>query len=582
MADGPPPPPLRPERPKTTIEIPLPSIRKYVGGSGPPLAKISLAPPRDSTAYIIDQFVLPTPASTTENSRRLIHYNIGFTDLPAAKILVPCDKILDYVSPREFEDWEYKNFDRRMEERAQEEARKKAELQAKAAKKKKPGRPAKVNKAETAPSKSGSPEDDSIALTEAVAGPSLSTPQKRKLSHVLNVEDFGDTASHVDSEDAAIQLRLQKEARDDDEMDEDMGMEIGSSGSVDQLPLPFEASGEDTSSRASSLVPPQKDIPLLPPAPPRTEPGRPKTTPIPPPQPWKQGDIHSAWAQSIRQQARPDVHKADVRQLTISRYFASPTSADRPPSRSKDSMPSHSTPATTAPRSGVVSNWGSINKRKTPPLKTPSEKPFVEPPTKLPKITAKTKTETPKMPKTASEQEWEVKELLNDAWVFENGASVHKYLVQWVGDWPPDQNPTWEPKANIADQDLIRRYEEKKKNKINGSAAKKKKKQKPPGSHLKSPYSSVAEAFEGDLALQGEALIPHVESDSEELHKEEFLVTEEPNRAIIISSLKKPAAAKQTFKSTEPVKAPVSFPRFEGKLAHYKHNYQSYHEGPKR
>jgi hypothetical protein len=33
------------------------------------------------------------------------------------------------------------------------------------------------------------------------------------------------------------------------------------------------------------------------------------------------------------------------------------------------------------------------------------------------------------------------------------------YLVRWVGDWPEDQNPTWEPKANIPDW-LRYQYEE--------------------------------------------------------------------------------------------------------------------------
>ncbi|KAK3990383.1 hypothetical protein QBC44DRAFT_239391 [Cladorrhinum sp. PSN332] len=586
-------PPAR--RLKTKIEIPLYSVRKYVGGSGPPLAKTSLAPPHDSTGYIIDQFILPTPANMTEHSRRLIHYHVGFTDLPAAKILVPCDKILDYVSPREYEDWEYKNFDQRMQERAQEEARKKAEQASGAVKKKPVGRPPKVEKPHTTPSPSQSPKGDALVMT-TLAGPSLSTPQKRNLGHSLDDEDSGETTSNMDSDDAAIQMQLQGEAEIEDDTGTGMGADanIGSAEPVNRLPLPFEASEEDTSSRASISVTPPRSVPLPPPAPPRSEPIRPKMTPIPPPQPWKranirQGSIHPAYAQSIGLQAGTPTqvpsstngyansasltpihpkYQQDVLQSKVSSLASRPASA----------TPSQSTPTATTVRSGVVSNWGSINKRKTPPVKAPSEDALVEPPSKVQKTETNSKSENKKRSKKVSSEEWEVKELLDDVWTYEDGVPVHKYLVNWVGNWPPGQNPTWEPEANIQDGDLIQQYEEQKKPKNRSSktksmsmsvptstSSKKKKKQNTLDAYLtmKSPYSSVAAAFEGDLALEGrEPVVPQVESEPEELQKEEFFVTEEANTAIISD-----------------LKTPPRFPRFDDKLARYK---QSYLQEPKR
>ncbi|KAK3366420.1 hypothetical protein B0H63DRAFT_536449 [Podospora didyma] len=59
------------------------------------------------------------------------------------------------------------------------------------------------------------------------------------------------------------------------------------------------------------------------------------------------------------------------------------------------------------------------------------------------------------------EDVWMVKELLADRCATQNGVKMHKYLVQWEGDWPEDQNPTWEPVENI-DTGLIRTYNKKK------------------------------------------------------------------------------------------------------------------------
>ncbi|KAJ3479200.1 hypothetical protein NLG97_g8384 [Lecanicillium saksenae] len=34
---------------------------------------------------------------------------------------------------------------------------------------------------------------------------------------------------------------------------------------------------------------------------------------------------------------------------------------------------------------------------------------------------------------------------------------VRYFKVRWEGDWPPEQNPTWEPEENIPD-DLVREF----------------------------------------------------------------------------------------------------------------------------
>jgi hypothetical protein len=186
------------------------------------------------------------------SSRRLLYYHIGFTDLPAAKLLVPCHKVLDYVSPGELEDWEYKNLARKEEERARLLA-----LQRAAAPKRKPGRPPKVPMEDVGvPGLMLSQQDHTLLLAEEVAGPSLSTPQKRRLGRMLG-EETGDTS---ESDDAAIRRQLQGDPESED-MEFEGELEADSE-SVDQLHLQYDTTSAGTPlrelSRASSAATPTK------------------------------------------------------------------------------------------------------------------------------------------------------------------------------------------------------------------------------------------------------------------------------------------------------------------------------------
>ncbi|KAM4054431.1 hypothetical protein HRG_005287 [Hirsutella rhossiliensis] len=102
---------LRSRKDRTTnrIEIPLSSKRRrYVPGSGPPLQRISILPPEDSTAYIVERILLPSLGHAADGKPlpKRMTYIIGWRDLPAARHLVPAMKILNYVSPRALEEWE--------------------------------------------------------------------------------------------------------------------------------------------------------------------------------------------------------------------------------------------------------------------------------------------------------------------------------------------------------------------------------------------------------------------------------------------------------------------------------------------
>ncbi|KAL2017739.1 hypothetical protein VTK56DRAFT_1709 [Thermocarpiscus australiensis] len=541
---------------KTTIEIPIPSIRKYVPGSGPPLPKITLAPPRDSTAYIIDQFVLPVNAETTETSRRLIYYHIGFIDLPAVKILIPCNKVLDYVSPRELEDWEYNNLETKEEERARELAERQ---RLRAAAKEKAALPSKLPDNE-APVNIISAEE-TLLLAKQVAGPSLSTPQKRKLGVMLAEEDAGET-SNLDSDDAAILKRLRGEVGfEDAELEEDLDAD---SESVHQLAIRYNIGDAETPSRATSSAPLLQDSSTLA----RVETGvqhptvaaqalTSSVTSTP-------GRIHPAWAhvfglqnrsESLNpdqdghlglnglegKQSSPVLARPNSSRIRSSASAATLASAGRAGSSLRGSTSRFPTPgasATSAVASNSSINWGLGGQLFKALPKGPSQQ-------KQSKKADKKKQQEFKHQDEPAEDEWEVKELLDDRWVFEGGVKVHKYLVLWEGDWPEDQNPTWEPAENIQDKGLIKRYEKKKKAGL----------LKPPPSKYqktlhrclpRTQYSSVAEAFAGGIEEQTGPLAAGIESDTDP-PDETFLVTENaadytPNRA-------KPAPSFQSFDS---------------------------------
>ena len=494
---------------KTTIEIPVPSVRKYVPGSGPPPPRISLVPPRDSTAYIIDQFVLPTEEETTETSRRLIHYHIGFTDLPTVKLLIPCTEVLDYVSPRELEDWEYKNSERREEERARELAKKQ---RASAAAKEQAALQTEPRE-DGAGSPGPSAADEALLLAQQVAGPSLSTPQKRRLGEVLD-EEGTDDSSDSKTDDAAIRRQLQGDDEPETGIEYDLDAD---SESVDQLTLHDATSGTHTPSRVgSSALPLQTSLPTS------TSTHIPVETPsqtlvksasiLPATNVSAAGRVHPAWAQAVALQNRAKEDASDTNiQNGHSKRNGPEKSTCRAPltqsHRGSSQIPTVASASSTNKRKRQVSKVKKGARQKQPKKQRSSSR--------QPDIKAE---EEP------ADDEWEVKELLDDRWFLEQGVKVHRYLVLWEGDWPEDQNPTWEPAENVQDETLIKRYYQKKKA---GLLKPPKKIQKTLHPYLSSrtQYSSVAEAFEGDIDEQTGPVIGEVESDTDQ-PDEKFVVTE--------------------------------------------------------
>lgn len=527
-------------RPKTTIEIPLPSIKKYTRGSGPPPPPITLAPPRDSTGYIIDQFVLPVPKDTKPESRRRIYYHIGFTDIPAARLLIPCDEVLDYVSPRELEEFEYEALQIKETEKAAEDEQKRKD-QAQAPTKKQPGRPPKAPLNDTAldaPKElviSLQEGDVLLAKQEAVGGPSLATPQKRKWAEISTFDD---------SDEAAIQLQLQNESAVPSEV-EDSGTDLEGYDSADPLSADLHPR-IPSYSRVSRSVSAQQ--PVAGPSKPTVVNLRSMSTSAPRPSSSvasTPGRIHPMFARSI-EAGRSSVsgHGGQKEASQLGFGGNTKTEATTRASPSRDSTRQFKAVPKTAVHPLPLPAAAQVKPIAFTPLAVPISvsKPIVtsdslskqqneSSSSKKRRKDEQQPTPHKKQKKPQIEEQptgsWVVKELLDDQWVTDFGVKVHKYLVLWEGDWPPDQNPTWEPEENIEDQSLIKKYLKKKQA---GALKPPKKTQRSMLSYLSSQpqYSSVAEAFEGDIdELQPEAAAVTPDSDSDD-GGDELLVTEEP------------------------------------------------------
>ncbi|OAR02233.1 hypothetical protein LLEC1_03823 [Akanthomyces lecanii] len=229
----------RPRQPlvrKIKIEIPLPSRpADYVPNSGPPLRRLDLRPPEDSTAYIDDRILLP-PAGLAADGRLLpkrMKYIIGWHDLPAARLLVPAMDVLDYVSPCALEDWEY-NMELELDvERARLEAERQVlKMQtlhqgpaSELPKTKRPGRPPLHHtNIETAVVAEAENEDGEHTRHRGGAM-SLSTPKKRKMDDFLD----GYTSDESPSEQLLFDFARSMDQKEVELAKEDVK-------SVDELP----------------------------------------------------------------------------------------------------------------------------------------------------------------------------------------------------------------------------------------------------------------------------------------------------------------------------------------------------------
>ncbi|KAI0817120.1 hypothetical protein GGR55DRAFT_3942 [Xylaria sp. FL0064] len=614
------------------FEIPLSSKpRDYRPGDGPELAPVSLSLEHDTNAFIVDKHILP--GKPVNNDLKLeLYYIVSWPDLPNARVAILATKILDYVSPRTLEDWEYQ---RALEREAEEEKRLAAERikQEERAKiraasttgtgtgtstpvtpgQKKRGRPSKAELVARRLAQQASFGQDELAnvpLPPAKTnGPSLSTPKKRLAQGSMDLDELDDADMN---EVISRQLRGSSE-RDSDslttkDLDEPRKPGAGNAFSSLNYFLP----GPSSRGYAESLVPkpssPVQHDSTHSRSPSsfslchhsRKAPSRRKTqltTPIPvpsyPKQTWKKSTLASQektitpipapWAPFPRVKPPGQKHVVTATPVPTPSYPAPKPKLLEvthevkctpipPPSMSSIRKPEVSQPhkvtytpvpppalpkvyeksntvarplvhpapadsselATTLLNHNGFTPAGHSHKKRRTSLGTEArDEHNDEPHTPQESATPTAKTGSSRKRKVRQPvegQEWEVERLEGDKFLETCSGLVQYFKVRWKGNWPADQNPTWEPEENIS-QALVEKYLQKKaaREALDSSSQRKLER---PMSTFKRKYSSVAEAFEGDVndvPGANSSLLSNLqgEGDDDDYVEELFQVTEQ-------------------------------------------------------
>ncbi|KAI1261092.1 hypothetical protein F5Y18DRAFT_215491 [Xylariaceae sp. FL1019] len=506
------------------IEIPLPSKpRPYRPGDGPALAPVRLTLDNDSTAFIVEKRVIPSQAPNGELKLDLC-YDVGWSDLPAARVAILATKILDYVSPRTLENWEYKCMLEQDAEREKQEAeeRRLAEevdraqvraittptvgtpLSATVSQKKR-GRPSKAEMvAKKIAKQAGFAPDElaSVPISTPSIMASLSTPQKtapletttdaeeieenpneaiaKQLYGIRSDTDSGSGSDSQDSDDDIGDPRVAAALAPSRSMPGPSSRGYGTQFPVSvpssvpfvdlDSPLPISFRAQSSAPKLTTPVP----VPLLPEATQRRattavpvpayafSKQKPKETPIPVPT--------NVWQDSLNPNREKTFTPVPVPSLPKITLITHP---EEKKSRNASFTPAALGSQMSTPE-GFITPHGGKNQSMTSPIKKP-------------------KSSRKKKPAKKDDNAWEVKRLEGDKLVDFDGDHMQYYKVRWEGNWPPGENPTWEPEANIS-KSLIDEYWQKKAKKTGQSS---------PGRQpvLKRKWSSVADAFEGDTDI---------------------------------------------------------------------------------
>jgi hypothetical protein len=385
-------------------------------------------------------------------------YIVGWHDLPAARVLVPAMKILDYVSPWVLEEWEY-SFELELEEeRAKLAEDKQREKREEVHQAQQGGAAVRDKKSRKKGQKRGRPpthkhtqiEAGAVALPETVEEASrarmkpgtmsLSTPQKTRLVDFEDLSDEDGTPSRQTQpargatlptvEDMDVGISEEEGARVDNHgHSSQKPSEILRAPKITPVPLPtFPQSnagmqrnlhgmfttmnaGSGLSSVSSSKSSTPVPLPVLPSLRPTQS-----MTPAPAPQP----STSQTWA-SLQNGTR-----------------AASVSVVRPP-------------MTTVLPPVVPPSAGSTPSVSSRPTSSNSQTGTSKPPKK------RRKKAKPLLDENGAAV-WLVKRIEDDCLFDVEGKGIERlYKVRWEGDWPPEQNPTWEPAANLPES-MIRNW----------------------------------------------------------------------------------------------------------------------------
>ncbi|KAF5612070.1 uncharacterized protein FSUBG_1802 [Fusarium subglutinans] len=420
------------EQKRSRIEVRLRSKpRDYVPGSGPPLQPISLLPPQDSTAYILERIILPSPGLAADGHPlpRRMAYIVSWTDLPAAQMLVPAMDILEYVSPRKLEEWEFKNTEEQLEEETAEKRKTEA---GQVAQQKRRGRPPKHSTIETAVV-AVVEDDEAVPMKGAMT---IKTPTKNRLKDFEGLSDEEGPARQLQWEITGDSAETSDQALDEHR------------GTVEDSESAFSGTKMDLLhvSAADSHVPKKshnkgKHFESFPSTGTSSRQSTPQITSI------------RSKSEGKKKLSRPS-KKARPSNGLLSGVQGTGSASDWTPQESltcSNSGVETPDPESETQTARLIEEAMSVQK-KPPKSKSKPKSSIPKSPEPVPQKDPSQEAEE------ADESGWEVKRLEDmELYDVEGQGLVRYFLVRWEGDWPPDQNPSWEPESNLP-KDLIKAY----------------------------------------------------------------------------------------------------------------------------
>ena len=393
----------------------------YVGGTGPPMAPITLLPEHDEESWVIAEVI---------EYKKVPHYVVHPKRKPVVRKIIAKNEALDWVSPLVYEEFEMAEGlrrDAREEELKQEKERSKLTKNGK--KRGRPFRNAQTEasalvesiETETDTQDDAQPSNPQPFLSE----PSLSQPN-------LRMDSPFDTEA---TEDEAISRTMEPPSK----RSRTSTSEGFSSKTPRNLQEPLSSSQTVQKKNLAPTSKPHRQSKST-----ADEPSAPCHTPSPFGVRPSERSLRDRSAQPFygRQRQRSQtVHPPQSASPAKSRRS---TSASRQPTRSS-SRSRNATPS----GGGVQKGW-----KSAPP------KPSISTPEKRSKSTTSTPSRPKAPPANGNEndmtdsKQWKVLRLLDDKWEMKTQRRCHYYLTQWAGDY----EPTWERSTNIT-SDLKVEYE---------------------------------------------------------------------------------------------------------------------------
>jgi hypothetical protein len=344
-------------------------------------------------------------------------------------MLVPAMDILEYVSPRELEEWEFQNTEEQLEE---ETAEKKKTGPGQVTQPKRRGRPPKHSTIETAVV-AVVEDDEAVPLKGAMT---INTPTKNRLKDFEGLSDEEGPARQLQWEMTGDSAETDDQALDEHRVTVE---DSESAFSDTKMDLPHGSAAESHVPKKSHTK--GKHFESIPSTGTSSRQSTPQITSI------------RSKSEGKKKLSRPK--KTHPSNELLSGVQGTGSASDWTPKESltySNSGVETPDPESETQTARLIEEALSVQK-KPPKAKSKPKSSIPESPEPAPQ-------EDPNQedPEEGEEPGWEVKRLEDmELYDVEGQGLVRYFLVRWEGDWPPDQNPSWEPESNLP-KDLIKAY----------------------------------------------------------------------------------------------------------------------------